>query len=140
MWKINQNYVDKVKNILNELGGICSRCLLRCAGVRNSNLMREADQAADLADSGDEPVNKKAKINPCRLCIGLLEEKYMESAFDSICEALKKEEYDENHYTIAISLPVSLTLRQWFFTYFKFYSFSKLNHLCSAQLHLYQYS
>ena len=28
-----------------------------------------------------------------------------------ICDALEKENYDEDHYTVAISLPVSLTLR-----------------------------
>lgn len=43
--------------------------------------------------------------------LGLLEERYMENAFESIKSALELENYDERHFTVAISLPVSLTLR-----------------------------
>ena len=80
MWQINQKYVNEVKSVLNEIGGVCPRCLLRCAGVKNSKLIQEAGEIK----AEDEPPTKVAKTLPCRLCIGLLEERYMESAFESV--------------------------------------------------------
>ena len=89
MWKINQGYADKVKEVLNELGGICPRCLLRCSGVKNSAIMRDAEKPSTHDENAgketfDEPPPKKSKILPCRLCLGLLEERYMESALKSV--------------------------------------------------------
>ena len=85
MWKINQSYVNKVKETLTELGGICPRCILRCAGMKNSKIIREAG-LEETNEEKLEPETKKVKLNPnpCRLCIGLLEERYMDSAFESV--------------------------------------------------------
>ena len=83
MWKINQSYVNKVKETLTELGGICPRCILRCAGMKNSKIIREAG-LEETSEEKLEPDTKKVKLNPCRLCIGLLEERYMDSAFESV--------------------------------------------------------
>ena len=95
MWKIDQKHAAKVKEVLNELGGVCPRCLLRCSGIKNSAIIRDAESPITNDDSiagsedGDEPPNKKAKTLPCRLCLGLLEERYMESALKSvICPCL----------------------------------------------------
>ena len=89
MWKINQGYANKVKAVLDELGGICPRCLLRCSGVKNSAIIRDAEKPSTLDENAgkeifDEPPTKKSKILPCRLCLGLLEERYMESALESV--------------------------------------------------------
>ena len=89
MWKINQGYADKVKKVLDELGGICPRCLLRCSGVKNSAIMRDAEKPSTHDENAgketfDEPPTKKSKILPCRLCLGLLEERYVESALESV--------------------------------------------------------
>ena len=81
MWQLNQKTVQEVKTVLNDIGGVCPRCLLRCAGVKNSKLIQEA---GEIKDSDEEPKAKIAKTLPCRLCIGLLEERYMESAFQSV--------------------------------------------------------
>jgi tRNA U54 and U55 pseudouridine synthase Pus10 len=86
MWKINQNQVNQVKTILNELEGVCPRCVLRCAGVKNSGLMREAGRQVENGQD-EESKAKKVKMNeeePCRLCLGLLEERYMDSALESV--------------------------------------------------------
>jgi len=109
MWQLNQKIVKDVKVVLDDIGGVCQRCYLRCAGVKNSKLIQEAGEIKD--EECPEPASKIAKTLPCRLCIGLLEERYMESAFQSIEKALKEEQYDETHFTVALSLPVSLTLR-----------------------------
>ena len=85
MWKVSQDYVNKVKDTLNELGGVCPRCLLRCAGFKNSRVIQEAGlENENGEDKNEEPETKKPRLNPCMLCIGLLEERYMESAFDSV--------------------------------------------------------
>ena len=85
MWKVSQDYVNKVKEALNELGGVCPRCMLRCAGFKNSKAIQEAGlKNENCDDKTEEPESKKPKLNPCLLCIGLLEERYMESAFDSV--------------------------------------------------------
>ena len=86
MWQLNQKIVKDVKVVLDDIGGVCPRCYLRCAGVKNSKLIQEAGENKD--DEGDEPASKIAKTLPCRLCIGLLEERYMESAFQSVSSAL----------------------------------------------------
>ena len=86
MWQLNQKIVKDVKVVLDDIGGVCPRCYLRCAGVKNSKLIQEAGEIKD--DEGDEPASKIAKTLPCRLCIGLLEERYMESAFQSVSSNL----------------------------------------------------
>ena len=90
MWKVNQIYADKVKAVLDELGGICPRCILRCSGVKNSAIMRDAESQKSCGNTGneknDEPPSKRAKVLPCRLCLGLLEERYMESALKSVSQ------------------------------------------------------
>ena len=86
MWQLNQKIVKDVKVVLDDIGGVCPRCYLRCAGVKNSKLIQEAGEIKE--DEGDEPASKIAKTLPCRLCIGLLEERYMESAFQSVSSAL----------------------------------------------------
>ena len=88
MWKIDQKHAAKVKEVLNELGGVCPRCLLRCSGIKNSAIIRDAESPitnsnAD-SENSDEPPKKKVKTLPCRLCLGLLEERYMESALKSV--------------------------------------------------------
>lgn len=65
MWRLNQEVVKKVKESLEEIGGICPRCLLRCAGVKNSGIIREAGLEKEA-----EPEKKRQKLDPCRLCLG----------------------------------------------------------------------
>ena len=86
MWQLNQKIVKDVKVVLDDIGGVCPRCYLRCAGVKNSKLIQEAGEIK--GDEGDEPASKIAKTLPCRLCIGLLEERYMESSFQSVSTTL----------------------------------------------------
>ena len=81
MWKFSQDRVEKVQKVLEELGGVCPRCKLRCSGVKNSSLIREAGKKVI---ENEEPEMKKVKILPCRLCLGLLEERYMISALKSV--------------------------------------------------------
>ena len=99
MWKVDQKVAAKVDEVLQELGGICPRCVLRCQGVKNSSIIRDAGEKNFSNISGaesqitpensdneniEEPPKKKAKVLPCRLCLGLLEERYMESALKSV--------------------------------------------------------
>ena len=99
MWKVDQKVAAKVDEVLQELGGICPRCVLRCQGVKNSSIIRDAGEKDFSNISGaesqitpensdneniEEPPKKKAKVLPCRLCLGLLEERYMESALKSV--------------------------------------------------------
>ena len=85
MWQLNQKIVKDVRVVLDDIGGVCQRCYLRCAGVKNSKLIQEA---GEIIDEECEPASKIAKTLPCRLCIGLLEERYMESAFQSVISIL----------------------------------------------------
>ena len=99
MWKVNQKVASQVEELLQELGGVCPRCSLRCQGVKNSSIMKDAGvkNSSDIHgtesqitpessdnENTEEPPSKKAKILPCRLCLGLLEERYMESALKSV--------------------------------------------------------
>lgn len=63
----------------------------------------------------EPPPQKKAKQEeqeePCRVCLGVLEERFMEPALESICSTVCEAGYDADHFTVAVSLPVSLALR-----------------------------
>ena len=60
---------------------------------KNSTVVSDEDRLSTIeeARSAEElaaAAAKKSKILPCRLCLGLLEERYMESALESVSSIL----------------------------------------------------
>jgi hypothetical protein len=62
-------------------------------------------------ENEEEPPEKKIKIAPCRACLGILQEEFMEATLQKVQETLTDCGYDADHFTVAISLPVSLAIR-----------------------------
>ena len=113
MWKINAARVTAVNEALSDFNDVCPRCRLRLAGVKDSREFFKAKDVQETSQSDSQPPEKKAKteITPCRACLGVMQETFMASALEDLAKEIKKCGYDADHFTVAISLPVSLALR-----------------------------
>jgi hypothetical protein len=52
MW--NFEHVDSVRKALDEIGGVCPRCVLRLSGVKNSREIRYAEEPAGEPQNGQQ--------------------------------------------------------------------------------------
>jgi len=125
MWR-NADYVKCVGGAVDKIGGICERCKLRFCGNKSSvhhakvdanpKLVRpaEGDNTVNGAeDTSDQPPAKVARLDEelCLACCGVLQESYMSSVLNRVSQDIKESEYQSDHFMVAISLPVSLMLR-----------------------------
>ena len=113
MWR-NKEYFAKIQAALDQVGGVCQRCVLRFAGVKSSfehNKIKKC--VVNGVDNCGEPEAKKAKTEGqlCRACCGVLQEECMDKILDVLCQEIHDSDYVTDHFMVAISLPVSLTLR-----------------------------
>ena len=65
MWR-NKEYLPSVQKALNEIGGICKRCILRFGGVKSSrehnNILIEDDI---IVDSANVPAMVRGQVTDC---------------------------------------------------------------------------
>merc|ERR1719259_1251842 len=50
-------------------------------------------------------------VPSCRACCGVLEESRMDPILDRVVQEISESDYESDHFMMAVSLPVSLTLR-----------------------------
>jgi len=128
MWR-NADYVEKVGGSVDRIGRICERCKLRFCGNKSSvhhakveaNPKLTAQTTEDGAVTKDEnggadnspPPAKLQKLDEelCLACCGVLQESYMSSVLNRVSQDIKESDYQSDHFMVAISLPVSLMLR-----------------------------
>ncbi|XP_040576179.1 tRNA pseudouridine synthase Pus10 [Lepeophtheirus salmonis] len=105
------SYKESVFQALEEAQDICFRCKLRYSGLREVYKYRTSE-----AQNGSE--GKISKANPCSACIGVLQDHFMLPCLEEVSHAIKTSEYDSKDFSIAISLPISLSLRERSLTIF----------------------
>ena len=104
-WSDSQE--EKIIEIL-ENGGACRKCCQRFLGKKQSYLYKTVHQLE--MDKMSE--NKQSKPNPCVVCLGILQDVYMMPRVNEIITSIKTSGYDADKFTLSISLPISLSIRE----------------------------
>ncbi|PRP78687.1 hypothetical protein PROFUN_13426 [Planoprotostelium fungivorum] len=116
----NYKYLPSILDVLSPT--CCARCILRFTGVQAPHIYSKTEMIT-------EPERKQLREGPlpgiCSACLGLLEETMIGSARDPIqhryegkinemlSQELTQTEAQFDDYTLAISLPPSLIIRQY---------------------------
>ena len=117
MWPKEKKLLDEIRSVLYDgqpaLYDVCERCVLRLTGIKDS---REYEKTGSIKrdrdeDDDGETTKKRPKFVVCRLCIGILQEDVLTDVITGVVAAVDSCDYDADHYTVAVSLPVSLALR-----------------------------
>ncbi|KAF7393997.1 hypothetical protein HZH68_010816 [Vespula germanica] len=98
---------------LLRLEGCCLRCCLRFTGCRNVKYYQDLAELEHLVQYSE--VNKlyaKEEVLPCIACLGILQPKVEESVIERIVQEVKKQNYDCSTFTCALTVPISLCLRE----------------------------
>ena len=133
MWR-NAEYVKKISEAVDQIGGVCERCKLRYCGnkssphhckVRSNPNLSNQDQvkSADPEQENNGPPDAKiARVQKgengvdceslCIACCGVLQDSYMSNVLEEVSKEMKESEYVSDHFMVAISVPVSLMLRE----------------------------
>jgi hypothetical protein len=125
MWPHDVAKVAAIKEALKDVDSVCRRCILRLAGVKNSREHMTKDTKGDetkdtKADDGSEEsaasenlpqASKRARLTPCRTCLGVLQDDIMLPEMDKVGNDARECGYDADHFTVALSLPISMALR-----------------------------
>ena len=86
--------------------GVCARCALRFTGEKYPRYY----QASTLPTDGEE--SKKMKPNTCVACLGVLQDHVMEPLLDSVVDSINNSGYDADSFSLTLSVPTCLALRQ----------------------------
>jgi len=97
---------DLIIRTLDEVG-VCAKCCLRFVGEKGS----AAYHGIHLEEKELEPL-KRAKPNACVVCLGVLQDSYMLPKLDQIVQSINKSGYDAISFSLSLSLPICLALRQ----------------------------
>ena len=126
MWPSEEASLKAIKEALKDVSHICERCMLRLAGIKNSRIhlavssvamtVNEHGKEEDGEEEEEEaaPAVKRQRLSssPCRVCLGILEDGIMHAELDRVSGDVRHCGYDADHFTVAISLPISLALRE----------------------------
>jgi len=100
----------KLEKVLKDAGA-CSQCTQRFLGYRHNLVYRNIhEKESEL--TGAEPASKQSKPNPCVVCLGILQHVYMMPRMEDIVRQIKDSGYDAERFTLSLSLPISLTIRE----------------------------
>lgn len=106
--------MEEEKNIVNllRLEGCCLRCCLRFTGCRNAKSYQdfaELEESEKCLNTKEESDIKEA---PCIACLGILQPEVEKTVIKRITEEVKIQNYDCTTFTCALTVPVSLNLRE----------------------------
>ncbi|XP_011303738.1 putative tRNA pseudouridine synthase Pus10 [Fopius arisanus] len=91
--------------------GCCINCCLRLISVRNPEYYINPIEISKKLKYLDES-SEISEENPCIACLGILQQNVKGQVLDQIAEAIKAEDNDSPTFTCALSVPMSLTLRE----------------------------
>jgi len=134
MWR-NADYVKKISEAVDQIGGVCERCKLRycgnkssphhCKVMSNPGLSNQDVKSADPEQENQGPPDAKiAKVQKvvngvngveealCIACCGVLQDSFMSNVLEEVSKEMKDSDYVSDHFMVAISVPVSLMLRE----------------------------
>ncbi|KAL3286525.1 hypothetical protein HHI36_001030 [Cryptolaemus montrouzieri] len=95
----------ELKNI-----GCCYRCCLRLLGEKFANYEDPEQSLKELIPSAEEIKIKKARRNPCVICLGVLESNFLDDILNHSCWK-ELQEFDSNTYKINLNSPTNVILR-----------------------------
>ncbi|XP_057654540.1 putative tRNA pseudouridine synthase Pus10 [Diorhabda carinulata] len=112
---IDKDIQLKIKEFLRNLN-CCNRCILRYFGYNQfengcSTYLYPETEDIFSDDVSNDIESKRIKTNPCRACLDLLSNSTMESCVE--CFPPGFEQYDINEFTTFISLPISVSIREY---------------------------
>lgn len=89
--------------------GCCLRCCLRFIGSRETNYYDDPLLALEKL----EYLDKSDIVNtPCTVCLGILQDELFQSAIQKTSEEIIRGNYDCDTFTIALTIPVLILLRE----------------------------
>ncbi|XP_012234833.1 tRNA pseudouridine synthase Pus10 isoform X2 [Linepithema humile] len=109
---MNTISMEEEKKIFNFLKsqGCCLRCCLRFIGYRMSDCYSNPlEFAARMNYIDDKDDSSKT---PCIACLGILQDKTQENVITKVVEEVKKKDYDCATFICALTVPVSIKLRE----------------------------
>jgi len=98
---------DLISKTLAEVG-VCMKCCHRFVGEKGSMIYQNTHEKEKEEMVG----NKRAKTNACVACLGALQDSYMVPKLDQVVESIINSGYDAEKFSLSLSLPICLSLRQ----------------------------
>ncbi|XP_072751987.1 tRNA pseudouridine synthase Pus10 [Anoplolepis gracilipes] len=90
----------------------CLRCCLRYIGCRTSEYYCKPFEFVAQMDSFDTKDYISLEEIPCVVCLGILQDKTLEKVILKVIEEVKRKGYDCTTFTCALTVPVSVKLRE----------------------------
>lgn len=78
--------MDAIQKVLAEIDDVCPRCHLRLAGIKDSRRYHDFTDPKSGKIDNDEPDSKRIKVSPCRACLGVLQEEFVEDTLTKVCQ------------------------------------------------------
>ncbi|XP_070164049.1 tRNA pseudouridine synthase Pus10 isoform X1 [Polyergus mexicanus] len=111
MYSISTDEEKKIFHFLKSQG-CCLRCCLRFIGYRTSECYCKPFEFVARMDSFDTRDYISSEETPCVVCLGVLQDKTQEKVVIKIIEEVKEKGYDCTTFTCALTVPVSVKLRE----------------------------
>ncbi|XP_012536957.1 tRNA pseudouridine synthase Pus10 [Monomorium pharaonis] len=92
--------------------GCCLRCCFRFIGSRMSECYCKPLEFATQLNSADITDDTSSEEAPCIACLGVLQDKVQENVVTKITEKVKEKDYDCTTFHCALTVPVSVRLRE----------------------------
>ncbi|XP_011268962.1 putative tRNA pseudouridine synthase Pus10 [Camponotus floridanus] len=111
MYTISTEEEKKIFHFLKSQG-CCLRCCLRFIGYRTSECYCKPFEFAVRMNCFDTKDYISSKETPCIVCLGVLQDKTQEEVIKKVIEEVNKKGYDCTTFTCALTVPVSVKLRE----------------------------
>ncbi|XP_011692515.1 PREDICTED: putative tRNA pseudouridine synthase Pus10 [Wasmannia auropunctata] len=92
--------------------GCCLRCCFRFVGYRTSECYCKPFEFAAQLSHADIRGDASLEEATCVACLGILQDKAQENVVTKIAEKVKERDYDSTTFTCALTVPVSIKLRE----------------------------
>ncbi|XP_071571940.1 tRNA pseudouridine synthase Pus10 [Temnothorax nylanderi] len=111
---MNAVTTEEEKKIIHFLKsqGCCLRCCFRFVGYRTSECYCKPFEFAAQPSYADIRDDASVEEAPCIACLGVLQDKAQENIVSKIAEKVKEKDYDCTTFTCALTVPVSVKLRE----------------------------
>lgn len=104
--RLNDADRELVSKVVGEAGA-CAQCALRFTGDRSPRGYVELEAVEAAAGAA-----KRARPSQCSVCLGVLQHTFMVARLDQVVEEVAAGGYDATQFSLSLSLPISLALRQ----------------------------
>lgn len=92
--------------------GCCLRCCFRFIGYRTFECYCKSFEFATQQSFIDTKDDTSTEESPCIVCLGVLQDKAQGNIITKIVEKVKEKDYDCTTFTCALTVPVSMKLRE----------------------------